>query len=200
MLKWKNMRIFVLLIAMILGLSSVFIYLSIRGSMPSEAEKTGLFPAQYFQPIAGQEVSFDQAQASVPFKINMPTKMEIFVQLKLNGDAVKIICAAVKLSSDASYFDVLNQNGIILYEAPLSETYGTLQFAENNLRAIIDSTKDYSDGGLKPVTVNGYFGCVGGNVEHCVTWCTETTYYQLTASNKYPLQELVAMAQSIPVN
>jgi hypothetical protein len=206
-LKWKNIRMFVLLAAMILGVSSIFVYLSIHGSMPNETEKTGLVPSPYFMPIPGQEVSLDQAQASAPFKIRLPTSTGSFVQLKqfIEPEAdisyVYIIYAADKLSSNASIPDVQDHNGIILFEAPISAYGGTLQFAESNFRAVIDDTKDYPNGGnLQPVTINGYFGCAGGNVGQCVAWATETTYYELMANKNYPLQQLVAVAQSIPVN
>lgn len=203
-LKWKHVRTFVLLAAMILGMSSIFIYLSVLRPTPSEAEKTGFWaPAIFFEPIPGQEVSLDQAQASVPFKINLPTNMETPVQkilLPPQSDTPSVyIIYAVKLSSDASISDVLDQNGIILLEMSISGAYGTLQRADANFRALINETKDYPGGGHQPVTINGYFGYAGGNVEHCVGWATETTYYELLANKNYPLQQLVAIAQSIPI-
>jgi len=193
------MRILVLLIVVILGMSSVFVYLSVVRPTPSEAEKAGLFPAQYFMPITGQEVPLDQASASVPFKIRLPTNLGSFVQLKLNTGtgSINIIYAAVKLPSDASLSDVLDQNGILLFEEPNEMT---LENSALNIRAAINSTKIDPGSALQEVNINGYVGCAGGNVEHCVSWYTETTYYRLTANIKYPLQQLVAIAQSIPVN
>jgi hypothetical protein len=199
MLKWKNMRSVVLLATVILGLSSVFVYLSVRRATPGEGEKSVFTPLEY--PIPGGEVSLDEAQASLPFKITLPTNLGPFIQLRLHRETsfLAIIYAAAKPPSDASHEDVCDQNGIILYEAPLSEAFGTLEFAENNYKAMIETDKNIL-GGVQPVTINGYFGCAGGNVEHCVTWCTETTYYSLSASNKRPLQQLIEIAQSIPVN
>jgi len=185
MLKWKNIRIFVLLATIILGTSSTLIYLSVL------RPTTGFHP--YEPPIPGQEISFDQAQASVPLKIKMPTNMGTFVQLKLlqppqtDTEGVYIIYAAHKPSGDATFSDVENQNGIILMEFTNHMT--------QNVRAAIDST----DGGLQEVNINGYVGCAGGNVAHCVDWYTETTYYRLMANIKVPLQQLVEIARSIPV-
>ena len=186
---------------------SVYLKTYATALTPREAEKTGLVPSPYFMPIPGQEVSLSQAQASAPFKIRLPTNTGSFVQLKqdiepeANISHVYIIYAADKLSSNASIPEVLDHNGIILFEAPISAYGGTLQSAESNFRAVINDTKDYPDGGnLQPVTINGYFGCVGGNIAHGVNWATETTYYQLMANKNYPLQQLVKIARSIPFN
>jgi hypothetical protein len=65
---------------MILGMSSVFIYLSVRGSTPGGAVKSLLDPEM---PILGQEVSLGQAQASVPFKISLPKNMGTLVEIKV---------------------------------------------------------------------------------------------------------------------
>jgi hypothetical protein len=196
-LKWKNIRIFVLMGAAILGMSSVFMYLSALRPTTGEAGETGFKPLPL--PIEGQEVSLEQAQASVPFKIRLPTNMGTFVQLKLvqwpetmkECPAVFVIYAAKKPSSVASIDDVINEDGIILFEEPAGET---LELAENSIRATIEST------GGQSVNINGYLGCAGGNIRHCVGWYTETTYCRLTANSNYPLQQLVEMAQSIPVD
>jgi hypothetical protein len=187
-LKWKSVRIFVLLAAMILGMSGIFIYLNIPRSTSSEAV---FYPTQ---PMPGQESSLDQAQASVSFKIGLPPKMGNFVQLRLDkeGGFVWIIYATDKPSDSNTVEDVIGQNGVMLFEASMPET---LQIEDNNFRASVMGVPD-----LQLVTVNGYLGVAGGNIEHCVSWCTEKIYYRLTASVNYPLPQLVAMAQSIPVN
>lgn len=193
------MRAVVLLATVILGLSSVFVYLSVRRATLGEAENAGFVP--FALPLPGEEVSFDEAQASLPFKIRLPTNLGAFVQLRLHRetDLLLIIYAAAKPSSDATEDDVYDQNGIILYEGSLSEAFGTLEFAENSFKIRIDTDKNLP-GASQPVTINGYFGCAGGNVLHCVDWCTETTSYRLSASNKRPLQQLIEIAQSIPAN
>jgi hypothetical protein len=191
-------------ITIILIAASVLVTIILITPRHSEAERTGMVPSLYFMPIPGREVSLDQAQASAPFKIRLPTSAGSFVQLKqyiepeANMSNVYIIYAADKLSSNASIPEVLDHNGIILFEAA---NQVPVQFAESNFRAAINDTKDYPDGGnLQPVTINGYFGCVGGNIAHGVNWATETTYYQLIANKNYPLQQLIEIAQSIPVN
>jgi hypothetical protein len=213
MLRSKNVRVFLFLTSLVLGISGIFMYQSIVRPSPSGVEKTDFMsaplspPHSYFMPIPGKEVSIDDAQPSVPFKISLPKNMGDFVQLKLSlapqtgSPTVFVIYATSKLPSNASIPDVLDNDGVILTELSISLTEGTLQDAENNFRAAINSTKDYPNGGnLQPVTINGYFGCAGGNVGHCVTWATETTYYQLSANRNYPLQQLIAVAQSISVN
>lgn len=209
MLRSKNVKVFLFLTSLILGISGIFVYQGIVRPSPSGAEKTDFMsaPHSYFMPIPGREVSIDDAQASVPFKISLPKNMGDFVQLKLSlppqtgSPTVFVIYATCKLPSNASIPDVLDNDGVILTEFSIPMTEGTLQDAENNFRAAIDSTKDYANGGnLQPVTINRYFGCAGGNVGHGVMWATETTYYQLTANSNYPLQQLIAVAQSIPVN
>ena len=193
------MRTLVLLAAIVLGVSSVFVYLSVRRATPSEADKTDFrtIDPEYLMPIGGEEVTLDQAQASVPFKIRMPTNMGAPVLIKVllppqtDTPQVFIIYAPAKLSSNASIPDVLDDNGIILFEAPNKVT---LQEADINLKALIDST------GGQAISINGYFGYAGGNVQHCVSWATETTHYALSANIDYPLQQVVGIAQSIPVN
>jgi hypothetical protein len=199
--KWKNVRIFILLTTVILGVSSVFIYLNLNRATPDEPGNIGLFPLE--SPMSGQEVSLEQAQASVPFKIRLPVNVGAFTELKLSKETglITVVYAADKPSDSSSLTDVINQNGIVLFEAPISEAYGTLEFADNNFRAIIEETKDYPNGGnIQPVTINGYFGCAGGNIQHCVSWATETTYYRLTTNINYPMEQLVKTALSIPAS
>jgi len=194
-------RIFVLLAIIILGILSTVVYLSVLGPTASQPETIGFHP--YETPIPGQEVSLDQAQASVPFKIKMPTDMGTFVLLKrlqppeADSEAVYIIYAVHKPSKDATFDDVINQNGIILMEFTNDMT---LQNSAKNIRAAIDSTKNDPGGGLQEVSINGYVGCAGGNVAHCVDWYTETNYYRLMANVKVPLQQLIEIAQNIPIN
>jgi len=201
-LKWKNFRAFVLFAAVILGVSSFFIYLSIPKG-PSEAWETASLP--YFGPIPGEEVSLEKAQASVGFKINLPMNLGTFVELKLlqppqtlpGYETLYIVYAASKPSSDATVSDVGNQNGIILVE---NHNLMTLQDSVQNILDAINSTRNDPGGGLQKVTINGYVGCAGGNLDvHEVSWYTETTEYHLIANITYPLQQLVAIAQSIPV-
>jgi hypothetical protein len=195
------------LITIILITASLTVYFSMHlktyapAPTPSEAERVF---SPYEEPIPGQEVSLDQAQASVPFKINLPKNMGTCVELKLlqppqteaGAETLYIIYASHKPSSDATFDDVKNQNGIILIENP---NVMTLQGSAQNIRDAIDSTKNSPGGGLQEVNINGYVGCAGGNVGHCVNWCTETTEYHLMANIKYPLQQLVEIARSIPV-
>lgn len=168
---------------------------------PSEATGAGWGPPPF--PIPGQEFSLNQAQASVPFKINLPAKLGAFVELKVlqppqpEMPTVYIVYAAEKPSSYATMYDVVGQGGILLIEIGSNLT---LQQAANNIRAAINSTKDYPDGGLEEVSINGYVGFAGGNFHHGVSWYTETTYYQLTANINYPFQQLLEIAQSIQVN
>jgi hypothetical protein len=195
-LNWKNVRTVVLLATVILGMSSVFIYLSVSRPI---SRKSFLEPEW---PIEGQEVSFTQAQASVTFKIGLPTNMGTPAEIKLElpphsiPERVYIIYAANKPSKDATTNDVLDQDGIILFEAP---HLTTLNDATLNILAAINSTKFQGADGLKEVNINGYVGCTGGTFSNCVTWCTETTFYELTANFNHPMQQLIEIAQSIPV-
>src|SRR3989304_2185011 len=181
-LKWKNIRTFVLVATVILGMSSTLVYLSVLRPTASQPQTTGFHP--YQTPIPGQEVSLDQAQASVPFKIKLPTNLGNFLQLNLlqppeaDSEGVYIIYAAHKPSKDANFDDVINQDGIILMEFPNGMT---LQNSAKNIRAAIDTTKNDPGGGLKEVSINGYVGYAGGNVAHCVDWYTATIYYRLMA-------------------
>jgi hypothetical protein len=147
----------------------------------------------------GQEVSLEQAQARVPFKIRLPTNIGNFVELRLEDeiDRVLIVYAASKPSDHATIDDVLNQNGIVLLLLPNEMT---LQDATQNILDGINSLNTNSLGSnAQQVSINGYVGCAAGNVKHCVDWYTETTYYRLMANVDYPLQKLVAIAQTIPV-
>ena len=102
-----------------------------------------------------------------------------------------------KPSLEANIFDVLEQGGIVLIAHP--NYYRTLEESVKNIEAAINATKD-QEGGLQRVSINGYLGAMGGNVYHDVFWYTETTYYELEASVEFPLQQLLKIAQSIPVD
>jgi len=149
----------------------------------------------FFPPIGGEEVTIKQAQASVPFCL--PTQLGKPTQVKLDRDLVIIIWMESKPSPEANIFDVLEQGGIVLIAHP--NYYRTLEESVKNIEAAINATKD-QESGLQRVSINGYLGAMGGNVYHDVFWYTETTYYELEASVEFPLQQLLEIAQSIPVD
>jgi hypothetical protein len=178
------------------------IYLKIYALAPTTSVSGPISRNRSFGPIEGQEVSFAQAQASVSFKISLPMSMGTPVEIKLDlpphsiPERVYIIYAAHKPSNDATTNDVLDQEGIILYEAP---NLVTLQNPSQIIRAAINSTKNDPGGGLQEVNINGYVGCAGGTFSNCVTWYTETTFYELVANFNHPMQQLIEIAKSIPV-
>jgi hypothetical protein len=192
MFKWRNMRALVFLAAVILGISSGLVYLSVPRPGSRMVEYGGF--SIYTPSLVGQEVSLDQAQASVPFKINLPTNIGAFVQLRLvkppeaDREMVIAIYATKKPSSSTPISD-LDKDAIVLTEC---RNLMTLQESVQNILDIINSTKNDVGGGAQvAVTINGYLGCAGGNVAHVVTWYTETTEYRLEANVNYPLQQLI---------
>lgn len=164
-------------------------------------------PPKYLAPIGsrGQAVSLAEAQASVPFKIQLPAYtggrdsfvlIKIFLITEKNSYSVGIIWASESIPSSANVPDVRDYyNGILLTEISVSDAWGTLQDADGNMKAFLAESKTHQE-----VSINGYFGTAGGNVAHVVHWATETTYYYLEASLNCPLSELIEIAQSIPVN
>jgi hypothetical protein len=207
---WSKAKTVLASLILIAACSTVYLSICLKAYAPtstlSGVEKTSFsppLPPEYYRPLAGEDVSLAEAQAAVPFKIQLPTNTggrAGFMQVKLlqtpetNSCAVFIVYAADELPSNASRPDVYDHDGILLLEMPLSQAYGTLQRAEINFKAFIDET------GSQAVSINGYFGSASGNIAHCVQWATETTYYRVEANVDYPLQQLVEIAQSIPVN
>jgi hypothetical protein len=188
------------------AVSSILYFVAFPLTIHTQVNQTNTGFLFYAGPIPGQEVSLDQAQASVSFKINLPTNIGTFVELKLlqppqtlpGQEALYIIYATSKPSNNATIDDVVNQNGIILVE---NHNLMTMQDSVQNILDAINSTKHDVGGGLQKVIINGYVGCAGGNLDvREVSWYTETTEYHLIANINYPLQQLVAIAQSIPVN
>jgi hypothetical protein len=98
-------------------------------------------------------------------------------------------------ADDTSFTDIIGDNGIILLEIP--NPMG-LEDAKQNLLDAINTTKNDFGGGLQPLSINGYFGCMGGNVMHTVTWDNWLVHYELVANLNVPLQRLVNIANSIP--
>lgn len=181
----------------LLSLSIMILFMLVayfNSSSPRNSDELGFMP--YF-PLAGKEVSLAQAQAVAPFKISMPTKMGPFIQIRSEGEVVIIIYGSVKPSDADTIQSLTSQKSVILIENPNTKT---LQMASETIRDSIDATKNDVGGGLQPVTINGYFGCAGGNIGHAVRWFTETTEYELIAGIDYPLQQLIEMANSIPVS
>ena len=206
MLKWKRVRYVVLVAAVILGISSIFVYVSLQQTASDHIIPGSSVPPDYFAPIGsrGQVVSLAEAQASVPFKIQLPTNTggrDSFVQIRLfpatekDSGSVCIIWASEWIPSSASRPDVRDYyNGILLSEIPVSDVWGTMEYADANMKAFLAESMTHQE-----VSINGYFGTAGGNVAHGVQWATETTYYYLEASLNCPLSELIEIAQSIPV-
>jgi hypothetical protein len=188
------------------AVSSILYFIAFPLTIHTQVNQTNTGFLFHMGPIPGQEVSLDQAQASVSFKINLPTNIGTFVELKLSQppqtlpgqETLFVIYATSKPSNNATIDDVVNQNGIIFGEWASGMT---LQEGYQNILAAIDSTKNDSGGGLQLVNINRYVGCAGGNLDvHEVSWYTETTECHLIANINYPLQQLVEIAQSIPVN
>jgi hypothetical protein len=207
MLKWKRIRPVVLLATVILSISSIFVYVSLQKNASDHSiPNFSSVPPDYFAPIGsrGQVVSLAEAQASVPFKIQLPTYTggrDSFVQIILfpitekNSYSVGIILASEWIPSSASRPDVREYyNGILLTEMSVSDAWGTLQDADGNMKAFLAESMTHQE-----VSINGYFGTAGGNVAHGVQWATETTYYCLEAGLNCPLSELIEIAQSIPL-
>ena len=188
----KTIISLVFMLALFLSVASVYFYF-IVGRPVNQNNVAPHLP--FFPPIGGEEVTIEQAQASVPFRL--PTKLGKPIQVKLDRDLVIIIWMKSKPSPEANIFDVLEQGGIVLIVHP--NYHRMLEESVRNIEAAINATKD-QEGGLQRVSINGYLGAMGGNVYHDVFWYTETTYYELEASVEFPLQQLLKIAQSIPVD
>jgi hypothetical protein len=187
------------------AVSSILYFIAFPLTIHTQVNQTNIGFLYKMGPIPGQEVTLDQAQASVSFKINLPTNIGTFVELKLSQppqtlpgqETLFVIYATSKPSNNATIDDVVDQNGIILVE---NHNLMTMQDSVQNILDAINSTKDQA-GGLQLVNINGNVGCAGGNLDvHEVSWYTETTEYHLIANINCPLQQLVEIAQSIPIN
>lgn len=187
----KTIISLVFMLALFLSVASVYFYFIAW----RPANQNNVAPhIPWFPPIGGEEVTIEQAQASVPFRL--PTKLGKPIQVKLDRDLVIIIWMESKPSPEANIYDVSDQGGIILIAHPHD---WTLEESAKNIEAAINATKD-QEGGLQRVSINGYLGGMGGNIHHDVFWYTETTYYELESSVEFPLQQLLEIAQSIPVD
>jgi hypothetical protein len=182
-------------LALFLSLASVYFFLW-RPAYVNQNNAAPHFP--WFPPIGGEEVTIEQAQTSVPFKIYLPTKLGKPIQVKLDryDNSLIIIWMESKPSPKANIYDVLNQGGIVLFAHP---NHSTLEECVKSIEGAINATKG-EEGALQKVNINGYVGGMGGNVGHCVFWYTETTCYELDGGLEFPLQQLLEIAQSIPVD
>lgn len=192
----RTRRMGLLFSVLVIVLFSAMLFFSLK-SPPRETESSIGFPHPY-TPLAGQEVSFTQAQALVPYKISLPSIIGRYVSLKLEKatNTVTVVFASVRPADDADLFDVIEDNAIVFLEMPNS---AGLEAVRQNFMDAINTTKNDVGGGLQPVLINGYFGCMGGNVEHTVAWCTEAAHYQLSANMEVPLQRLADIASSVPL-
>ena len=182
-----------MLLALALSLLTTVLAVSTK---PFAAETNSQFGLAYI-PIAGQEASFAHIQAAVTYPVRLPTTLGLYAELKFDKETkgTIIIYASNKPADDANFVDVMKTDAIILFELP---NRMNIKDAKQNIIDSINNTKD-DVGALQQITVNGFLGCAGGNVWHTVTWYTDTNYYQLTASMKFPLEQLVNIANSIPV-
>jgi hypothetical protein len=194
-MKSTNRRKSILLIALVLSILTTTLAISIKSPSSETTSPLGLGIA--YCPIAGQEASLTQAQAEVSYVINLPTSLGQYTTLKVDKEtnATIIIYAANKPADDANFYDIMQTDAIVLFELPNTLT---LEQSKQNILDSIDTTKN-DVGSLQPVTINGFFGCVGGNIWHTVTWYTDVNYYQLASSMKVPIDQLIDIANSIPV-
>jgi len=192
-IRWAQTRKLLLLAIAVAGISGIFIYPYILAPTQSQEEKW-LSPKS--PPLSGEISTLSEAQALLPFKICLPIKLGSFSQLRLDQETVIFIYGNSTLSDDATITDVINKNGVILFEMTNKMT---MQDVSQNIEDAIKATENDIGGGLQLVKINGYLGCAGGNVWHDVSWYTKTTRYELIANIDYPLQQLIEIAQSIPI-
>jgi hypothetical protein len=188
----KQTRSVAFLAIFLLATASILFYLNVQKSEHidnNDVERPQLLLRS--PPIGGQEVTIEQAQSLVSFKIGLPANLGEPIQVKFDDQCVVIIWMETKPSQQSTLDDVRSHGGIILFE------WSSTIVPQDHIEALTNETEGV-EGALQKVTIKGYLGCAGGNVWHDVTWCTKTVLYELQANLEFPLQQLIEIARSIP--
>ena len=148
----------------------------------------------YWGPLEGKEVTINEAQSKLPFKIVLPNKFEepTLVKLIEESNFLYVIYSDKKPTPDMSFDNIIDSGAIVLMEYPNSSAQ------ENDL--IIDSaieTIKKTGGVLEKVTINGHHGVYGGNIEHVVYWFIGTTNFEIIANPNIPFSDLIEIAKSV---
>ncbi len=148
----------------------------------------------YWGPLEGKEVTINEAQSKLPFKVVLPNKFEepTLVKLIEENNFLYVIYSDKKPTPDMSFDNIIDSGAIVLTEYPSSSAQ------ENDL--MIDSaieTIKKTGGVLEKVTINGHHGVYGGNIEHVVYWFIGTTNFEIIANPNISFSYLIEIAQSL---
>jgi hypothetical protein len=189
----KKRNIILVSLISIIVLASLVSYLIINNKSRSKVDGFNeLRP--YWGPLEGKEVTINEAQSKLPFKVVLPNKFEepTLVKLIEENNFLYIIYSDKKPAPDMSFDNIIDSGAIVLTEYPSSSAQ------ENDL--MIDSaieTIKKTGGVLEKVTINGHHGVYGGNVEHVVYWFIGTTNFEIIANPNIPFSDLIEIAKSV---
>lgn len=151
----------------------------------------------YWGPLKGKEVTINEAQSKLPFKIVLPNKFEepTLVKLIEESNFLYVIYSDKKPTPDMSFDNIIDSGAIVLMEYPNS----SVQESDLMIDSAIETIKK-TGGVLEKVTINGHHGMYGGNVEHVLYWFTGTTNFEIRTNPNIPFSYLIEIAQSLQEN
>jgi hypothetical protein len=148
----------------------------------------------YSGPLKGNEVTINEAQSKLPFKVVLPNKFEepTLVKLIEESNFLYVIYSDKKPTQDMSFDNIIDSGAIVLMEYPNS----SVQESDLMIDSAIETIKK-TGGVLEKVTINGHHGVYGGNVEHVVYWFTGTTNFEIRTNPNISFSYLIEIAESI---
>jgi hypothetical protein len=200
-MKWRNMVLVSVISIVALSLLIFANHKSINGNRISPAQNSVNLNLEEFNelrpysgPLKGKEVTINEAQPYLSFKVSLPNKLGNPVLMKVieESNFLYVIYSDKKPTQDMSFDNIIDSGAIVLMEYPNTST----QESDLMIDSAIETIKETS-GFLEKVTINGHHGMYGGNVEHVIYWFTGATNYEIRTNPNVPFSDLIKIAESI---
>jgi hypothetical protein len=200
-MKWRNMVLVSVISIVVLSVLIFANHKSINGNRIYPAQNSTNLNLEefnelrpYSEPLNGKEVTINEAQSKLPFKVVLPSLLgePTLVKLIEENNFLYVIYSGKMPTPDMSFDNIIDSGAIILME------YSNSSVQESDLRidSAIETIKE-TGGFLEKVTINGHHGVYGGNVEHVVYWFTSTTNFEIRTNPNVPFSDLIKIAESI---
>lgn len=183
----------------LLSLISIIILVSLAGHLLINSKSRSIVDEfnelrPYSEPLNGKEVTINEAQSKLPFKVVLPSLLgePTLVKLIEENNFLYVIYSDKKPTQDMSFDNIIDSGAIVLMEYPNS----SVQESDLRIDSAIETIKK-TGGVLEKVTINGHHGVYGGNVEHVVYWFTSTTNFEIRTNPNIPFSYLIEIAQSL---
>jgi hypothetical protein len=163
----KKRNIILISLVSIIILASLACYLLINSKSRSIVGGVNEF-RPYWGPLKGNEVTINEAQSYLPFKVSLPNKLGNPVLIKVIEESkfLYVIYLEKKPTPDMSFDNIIDSGAIVLMEYPntsLEDGKARIEALTNTIKEMIETGEVPKDTPVpQKVNINGQPGLIGG--------------------------------------